>query len=70
MLFRSVESDLNCRIDIPDGKGDTLKAAGTSYSAPYVTAELAKYRQSHPTFMKADFVATFPGTGKIKKFTK
>lgn len=66
----SVETDLNCKLDIPDGKGGIVKAAGTSYATPYVTAALAKYIQSHPTFTKADFVASFTGTGNIKKFKK
>jgi Subtilase family len=67
----SVDADANCNHFIPAPNGvDTLKASGSSYATPYVTAELAKYRQSHSTFTKAEFVATFTGTGIIKKFKK
>ena len=66
----SVETNPECKHDIPDGNGGTVKAAGTSYAAPFVTAELAKYMQSHPTPIKTDFVATFSETGPIRKFKK
>ena len=66
----SYETDSACKLYIPNGKGDTLKKAGTSYAAPYVAAELAKYMQSHSTFTKANFVSIFSGTGPIKKFKK
>jgi hypothetical protein len=66
----SYETDSDCKLDIPDSDKSIVKATGTSYAAPYITAALAKYMQSHPTFTKANFVATFPGTGPIKKFRK
>ncbi len=66
----SYETNSNCELEIPNGTLPVVKAAGTSYAAPFITAALAKYMQSHPTFTKVDFVSTFPGTGPIKKFRK
>ncbi|MDZ7899450.1 MAG: S8/S53 family peptidase [Arcicella sp.] len=66
----SYEADQDCKIAIPDVKGSIVKKTGTSYATPYITAALAIYMQSHPTFTKANFVSTFSGTGPIKKFKK
>ena len=65
----SVETDENCRLDIPEGKV-ILKKAGTSYAAPYVVAELLGYMQTKSALPKANFLASTPVNPKIKKFTK
>ena len=65
----SVETDENCKLDIPEGKV-TLSKTGTSYAAPYVVAELLGYKQTNSALPKANFLATTPVNVKIKKFVK
>jgi hypothetical protein len=67
----SVEADANCKYAIPDQNGNigTINETGTSYAAPYVTAEVVKYKMSNPVFSKSAFITSLGASSTIKKYT-
>ncbi len=67
----SVEADKNCKHAIPDQKGNmgTINEKGTSYAAPYVTAEVVKYKMTNPVFSKSSFITSLSMSSNIKKYT-
>ena len=69
----SVDADtmgITCLHVIPDSVGKTGSyEAGTSYAAPYVVAEVVKYIQGKPVFVKPDFVNSLNPKGRIRRYT-
>lgn len=69
----SVDADMmgiTCLHAIPDSAGRTGSyEAGTSYAAPYVVAEVVKYIQGKPVFVKPDFVNSLNPKGRIRRYT-
>lgn len=69
----SVDADMmgiTCLHAIPNSVGRTGSyEAGTSYAAPYVVAEVVKYMQRKPVFVKNDFINSLSRKGKIRRYT-
>ena len=61
----------NCKHEIPDANGNMnlIFETGTSYAAPYVTADIVqKLINSSVGFSKSGYVSSLSPTGKIKKY--
>jgi Subtilase family len=67
----SVQTGDSCTHAIPDSNGNmgTINESGTSYAAPYVVAELAKYKLINPVFSKPAFINSLSTNPTIKKYT-
>jgi subtilisin family serine protease len=68
----SYEAYDSCKHDIPNAAGNILavnREAGTSYAAPYVTANVINYLIAHPgRFSKSGYVGSIPASSKIKRY--
>jgi hypothetical protein len=68
----TVDSDENCKHEIPDAGGNVFPSnneSGTSYAAPCVTASVANYIMANPGgFSKSGYISSIPGNSKIKKY--
>jgi subtilisin family serine protease len=61
----------NCNHEIPDSDGNmgNIFESGTSYAAPYVTADVIKYLRKTPTgFSKSGYVNSLQPNSDIKKY--
>jgi hypothetical protein len=61
----------NCNHEIPDSNGNLniIFEPGTSYAAPYVTADVVQKIINNPSgFSKSGYISTLTPTGKIKKY--
>jgi hypothetical protein len=61
----------NCKHEIPDANGDlgVIFEPGTSYAAPYVTADVVqKLINNASVFSKSGYISSLSPTGKIKKY--
>ncbi len=61
----------NCKHEIPDAGGNLnlIFEPGTSYAAPYVTADVVQKILNNPAgFSKSGYVSSLSPTGKIKKY--
>ena len=67
----TVKTDKDCRHSIPDNMGNmgTVFDIGTSYAAPYVTAEIINYLFLHPSgFSKSGYLGSISVGGNINKY--
>jgi subtilisin family serine protease len=67
----TVKSDTNCKHAIPDNMGNmgTVFDSGTSYAAPYVTANVINYMLLNPSgFSKSGYLGTITAGGDINKY--
>ena len=64
-------ADKNCKHPIPTASGTSMEnpRSGTSYAAPYVTADVVNYLLRNPTnFSKSSYINSIPTTNEIKKY--
>jgi hypothetical protein len=65
------KADSLCRHPIPDATGamGIIFYPGTSYAAPYVTADVINYLLLHPSgFSKSGYIGSIPVGSAIKKY--
>jgi hypothetical protein len=65
------KTDSMCRHAIPDARGNMggIFNPGTSYAAPYITADVINYLLLHPAgFSKSGYIGSIPVGSDIKKY--
>ena len=67
----TMKADTNCNHEIPDFNGNmgNIFESGTSYAAPYVTADVIKYlRKNSTSFSKSGYINSIQPVNDIKKY--